>query len=68
MQFQRTYFLTFAKAGTSSIDHIAHSYFMVRGKTKREKQCYLHFFDSWRNYFSWKLKEENLQFLKNPVQ
>lgn len=45
MQLQRTYFFTFAKAGTRRPEHIAHSYFIVGGKTKWEKQCYLHSFD-----------------------
>lgn len=47
IQFQRMYFFTFAKTGTCSPEHIAHSYFVVGGKTKREKQCYLHSFDWW---------------------
>lgn len=47
MQFQGTCFFTFAKASTCSLEHIAHSYFMVGGKTKKEKRCYLHSFDGW---------------------
>ena len=59
MQFQRTNFFTFAEAGACSPKHIAHSYFIVGGKTKREKQCYLHSFDSWGKLL---LFEESLIF------
>lgn len=62
MQFQRTYFFSFAKASTGSPAHITHSYFMVGGKAKKEKQCYLQFLTHGENCFSLEIRKG-----KSPV-
>lgn len=59
MQSQRTYFFTFAKAGTCSPEHIALSYLIVGGKTKGKNSVIYTLLIHGENCFSLEFKKEN---------